>query len=82
MDNDPVVLLQQVSQNLSQAHNAWQGSSFMRYFAAKLVPQLTEDQVKMRQQILRMGGSLVETEFNECMDRLTAAWLKYREVTK
>lgn len=77
---DEVVLLQKVTANLGRAFNAHQGSSFMKYFAAKLMPEsLSEDQRRMRLAVLRMGGDLVNTEFEEAMDILTASWQEYRK---
>jgi hypothetical protein len=76
--SDEVVLLQKVTQNLARAYNAQQGSSFMKYFAAKLMPTLTPEQAQMRLTVLRMSGQLVDTEFTEAMDILTASWSEYR----
>lgn len=77
--SDSVVELQKVSQNLGRAYNAYQGSSFAAYFAAKLMPNLTDEQRKMRLQLLRMMSQLVDTEFKSAMEDLVDAWAKYKE---
>lgn len=79
MPGDPVIAFQRVSQNLGRAYNAHQGSSFLRYFAAKLMPELSPEQKAFRLQLLRMGGQLVDTEFEEAMDLLVASWKEYKE---
>ena len=78
MSNDKSAELQKALANLGRAYNAAQGSSFLRYFAAKLLPNLSEEQQKMRLTILRMGGQLVDTELEEAMDLLVASWNEYR----
>lgn len=78
---DSVVLFSEATVNLGRAYNAYQGSSFMKYFAAKLLPNLTPEQRSMRLTILRMGGELVETEFEEAMDVLANSWKEYRKAT-
>lgn len=79
--SDGVVEHQKVTQNLVRAYNAWQGSFFLKVFAAKQLPNLSPDQLKMRLQLLRMTGQLVDTEFETAMEELVTAWKKYREVT-
>ena len=79
--SDGVTELQKATQNLSRAYNAYQASSFSKYFAAKLLPELNPDQQKMRITILRLNGDLIDTEFNEAMDLLTANWLEYKRAT-
>jgi hypothetical protein len=78
--SDAVAQLQKATQNLGRAYNAYQGSSFMKYFAAKLLPELSESQRSMRLQVLRVGGQLVDTEFESAMDELVASWIEYRKV--
>jgi len=80
--SDGVVELQKATQALSIAYNAWQGSSFCKVFAVKQdLAGLDRTQVVQRQALLRLLGSLVEGEFEEQMDKLTAEWIAYREVT-
>lgn len=79
--SDGVVELQKVTQNLAIAHNAWQGSFFLKVFAAKLMPQLSPEESKARLMVLRMTGQLVDTEFERAMDELVTAWKAYREAT-
>jgi hypothetical protein len=76
--SDNVVELQKAMANLGRAYNAAQGSSFLKYFAAKLLPGVSEDVMKQRQAILRIGGQLVDTELEEAMDLLVASWTEYR----
>lgn len=79
---DPVVLLQQATQSLGIAYNAYQGSSFCKAFAVKAdLGGMAPQQIQQRQLLLRMLGQLIDTEFSEQMDKCCAAWLAYRKST-
>lgn len=83
LPSDAVVHLQQVGQWLSIAYNSHQGSTFCKQFAVKMdLGDLSPEQRAQRQFLLRMLGTLIDTEFEQTMDKLCEAWLAYRSVQK
>jgi hypothetical protein len=78
MSDDSYIHLSKVFAYLSQAYNAHRAAEFNKTFAAKQMPELTDEQRQMRLTILRMSGQLVDTEFEDAMDKLTQAWTAYQ----
>lgn len=80
--SDGVVELQRATQSLGRAYNAYQGSSFCKYFAVETTVNLDPQQMQMRVALLKMVGQLIDTEFSRAMDEVVVHWIAYKEAIK